>query len=51
MTLPPHKAQMIRNGMTREEYARRFGMCDAAFKAFSLRDGQKVLEPIGRVRL
>ncbi|MFY7926745.1 MAG: hypothetical protein ACOVN5_13115 [Aquidulcibacter sp.] len=46
MTLPNHKAEMIRNGMTREEYTRRFGMCDAAFKAFSLRDGHKALEPI-----
>jgi hypothetical protein len=34
-TIPPEKARLIQNGITREEYRRRFGMDDASLAYFS----------------
>jgi hypothetical protein len=42
-TLHPSKADLIRNGITREEYRRRFGMDDAAFAYFSRMESDKAL--------
>lgn len=41
--LTPSKAALIRNGITREEYRRRFGMCEAAVAYFSQVDKDRAL--------
>jgi hypothetical protein len=41
--ITPEKARLIQNGITREEYRRRFGMDDAAFAYFSQLESEKGL--------
>lgn len=41
--LAPSRAALIRNGMTREEYRRKFGMCDSAIAYFAHVDKDRAL--------
>lgn len=42
-TVPPAQARLIQNGITREEYRRRFGMDDASLAYFSRVESDRAL--------